>query len=476
MDNLMNQKVLIIVPHQDDEINIAGSMIYELTKQDICVNVLYTTNGDYHPYEANTRLKECILSLDVIGVAEKNIYFMGYGDTWKGETHLYNTEGDEPLISMAGRCETYGLPKHPEYRFIKSGIHSKYTRNNYKRDMRDIILDIMPTVIICVDFDWHWDHRATSLIFEEIIGELLKERNDFKPFVMKKFAYAGAWEGPKDYYDRPFKPTILPFEKLDKRYELDVPSYKWDSRIRFKVPTEAKTPLIRNNIIYKAACKHKSQMVRFTINRICNDDIVFWLRRTDSLTYHAGINVSSGNAKYLNDFKLIDCSNVYTKRKNVDIFDNCIWIPDEKDERKTITFFFAEPKIVQSISLYENFDLICHIFDAEIDFYNGYKIKTGELINSGEETIILFPEQKNITTISVKIMKYVGKKPGFTEVEIFTNKQRPNLSFLKGDYQSDKTSSLTSNRIRKTMEINYFEILLLIARIKRKIKRVYKNG
>ncbi|MBZ9636626.1 PIG-L family deacetylase [Clostridium sp. FP1] len=472
----MKQNVLIIVPHQDDEINVAGSMIYKLTKENICVDVLYTTNGDYHPYEALTRLKECISSLDVLGVSEENIHFLGYGDTWKGKTHLYNAEGDESLVSIAGKHETYGLPKHPEYRFMKSGIHSKYNRNNYKRDMRDVILDIMPTVIICVDFDWHWDHRATSLMFEEIIGDLLKERNDFKPFVMKKFAYAGVWEGPKDYYDQPFKPTILPFKKLDQNYELDVPSYKWDSRIRFEVPAEAKTPLIRNNIIYKAACKQKSQMVRFTIDRICNDDAIYWLRRTDSLTYHASINVSSGNAKYLNDFKLIDCSNVYTKRENVNIFDNCIWIPDEKDENKTITFLFDEPKIVQSISLYENFDLSCNIIDAEIDFYNGYKMRTGKLINSGAETIILFPQQKNITKISVKIIKYVGEKPGFTEVEIFSNRKKPNLFFLANKYETGKGISLPSSRIAEMIKINYFKTLLLVARINRKLKRVYKNG
>lgn len=474
MHNGSKQRILIIVPHQDDEINIAGSMIVQLIKRNMDVNILYTTNGDYHSYEGPIRLKECICCLNLLGVPEKNIYFLGYGDTWKGKRHIYNSDDDELLLSMAGRDETYGLPTHPEYRYIKSGIHSKYTRNNFKSDMRDVILDIMPTVIICVDFDWHWDHRAASLIFEEIMGELLQERNDLKPIVMKKFAYAGVWEGPKDYYTNPFTHTVLPIDKIDKRYELDVPSYKWNRRIRFQVPSEAKTPLIKNNILYKAACKQKSQMIRFTIDRICNDDMTYFLRRTDSLTYHAKINASSGKVEYLNDFKLIDCTDVYTKRKNVDIFDNCVWIPDENDEYRTITFLFEEPKDIESISLYENFDLACHILETEISFSNGFKVRTGELINSGAETVVSFPKQKNITQISLRIVRYVGKKPGFTEIEIYENKQRPDLSFLANEY-TQINDRQKSSKLVETIESNYLNIANLIARIKRKVKRLYKN-
>ena len=43
----MNNKILVVVPHEDDEINLAGAFIYlakQKGKQVICV---FVTNGDW---------------------------------------------------------------------------------------------------------------------------------------------------------------------------------------------------------------------------------------------------------------------------------------------------------------------------------------------------------------------------------------------------------------------------------------------
>lgn len=349
-DMQLQKKYLVIVPHPDDEINVAGQLIYQLTKSYNEVHVLFTTNGDYYSYQGKQRLKEAINALNILGVEEENIIFMGYGDDWKGETHIYNSKNDAIVESMGGRKQTYGLEAHQDYRFIKSGYHHDYTRKNYKQDMMDVILDLLADVIVVVDFDWHPDHRSTSLVFEEVMGEILKTNNDYKPAVLKKFAYAGVWDGPKDYYETPPKATCLPPKRLvnDRRFELDVPAYSWNNRIRFETPKETQILMIKDNIIYKAAKEHKSQCVRFRIDRICNADIIYWLRKTKSLSYQAKIAVSSGSSTFLNDFKLVDCPDVRAKQIGVKVFGDCVWVPNKSDQAKTAIFFSEIPLMSQA--------------------------------------------------------------------------------------------------------------------------------
>lgn len=41
------QKVLVIIPHEDDEINVAGSVMYSYVQKGADVYCVFTTNGDY---------------------------------------------------------------------------------------------------------------------------------------------------------------------------------------------------------------------------------------------------------------------------------------------------------------------------------------------------------------------------------------------------------------------------------------------
>ena len=77
-ESAAGQKVLVIVPHEDDEINLAGSMIYTYVQKGAEVYCAFTTNGDYS-FAASTRLYEAEQSLQKLGVTK--IFFLGYGDT-----------------------------------------------------------------------------------------------------------------------------------------------------------------------------------------------------------------------------------------------------------------------------------------------------------------------------------------------------------------------------------------------------------
>ena len=80
-------KVLVLVPHEDDEINLAGSMIVNFINLGAEVYVCFSTNGDYQ-ISAEVRLKEAANSLVVLGCKKENIFFLGYGDTLNGSKFI----------------------------------------------------------------------------------------------------------------------------------------------------------------------------------------------------------------------------------------------------------------------------------------------------------------------------------------------------------------------------------------------------
>ncbi|MDE7359324.1 MAG: PIG-L family deacetylase, partial [Lachnospiraceae bacterium] len=193
----MRQKVLLIVPHQDDELFVGGGLFRTLARcGDYEAYVVYMTNGDFFPYEAQVRLREAQRVLNgFCAVEESHIFFLGYGDGWKGGVHLYHQDGEEPLVSMAGRTETYGLEEHGDYRYTRSGRHSAYRRADWKRDLKDVIAEVQAEILLVVDFDKHADHRAASLLAEECLGEIFRENVSYRPLVLKRFGYDGVWKG-----------------------------------------------------------------------------------------------------------------------------------------------------------------------------------------------------------------------------------------------------------------------------------------
>lgn len=69
-----HRTMLILIPHEDDEINLAGSVIYQARKSGIRVICVFLTNGDWK-YPGLVRIKEAIKALAILGVKEEDILF-----------------------------------------------------------------------------------------------------------------------------------------------------------------------------------------------------------------------------------------------------------------------------------------------------------------------------------------------------------------------------------------------------------------
>ena len=79
-----------------------------------------------------------------------------------------------------------------------------------------------------------------------------------------------------------------------------------------------------------------------------NGDKVFWQRRTDSLCAKAVITASSGHSERLNDFKLLDSTDLMGWAAPYD----GVWTPEKGDADRSFTVTFAEESTVASVRLY----------------------------------------------------------------------------------------------------------------------------
>lgn len=407
----MNKKVLLVVPHQDDELFVGGGLLKIFAdSREYEVYVVFSTNGDFFPWEGEIRLRESLRVLTgLYAIEEKNISFLGYGDSWRGDRHLYNLPDSQKAESFCGRRETYGIAGHEDYRQIKSGKHSVYSRECFKADLKELISDVMADIIIAVDYDKHPDHKALSLMTEECIGELLREYSDYRPVVLKRYAYNGVWKGKADFFELPRRRTILS--------SMEESPYLEEDKICIGMPAECSTPYLRHNFLYAAAGCYKTQEVWQKADEIINIDEVYFRRNTDNLLYDAKLKASSGKVEFIRDFKLYDCGDVLQKQF---VLKECAWLPDRGDHERKIHIRFEHPQTIRQINIYALGNCRQDKLAGEFVLDNGMRYSTGSICLNGKKNKLTLDSQRNILDIDFCLTDYVGSPAGITEMEILS--------------------------------------------------------
>ena len=416
------KKVLVLVPHQDDELNVAANSIYNFVHSGAEVFVAYATNGDYeYKVKDDTRLHEAINALSVLGVDKAHIFCLGYGDTINNslEGHIFYSD-DVPVKSPHGVIETYGYPELDDFAYFLRKQHSPYTKNNYLRDLQDLVLYVHADIILAVDFDQHADHRMLSLSFETVMGRILsRPDNDYRPEVFKGFAYAvGGWSSVKDFFADNLLESQKPEHSPHDKDIIDTSCYDWAKRVRIPIPEGARKPVLAGNILAEALSKHDSQKAISRADAIINSDEVFFSRRTDSLTFSAHVSAASGNPDYAHDFKLVNV-------KDVDSFvtdwADYLWQPDNDDTEKQLVFTWKNEQKISRVVLWGNIDGT-PIQRVRITMDNGYAQEFGPLPEGGLPLVIDVPaqSQEGIRELNVKILDAGGADGGLAEVEAFS--------------------------------------------------------
>lgn len=405
----MKQKVLLIVPHQDDELFVGGGLFRTLARRESYeAYVLYTTNGDFFPHEAKARLREAVRVLtEFAGMEESHIFFLGYGDGWQGGGHIYHQAGETPLVSTAGRMETYAPEGYEDYRYARSGRHSAHRRADFKQDLKDVIVEVRADILLVVDFDKHADHRAASLLAEECLGEVFREDASYRPLVLKRFAYDGVWKGKADFFELPRKGTVLA--------GLSQTPYTAEEELRFAMPEDCALPYLSRNPVFRALRCYRTQEAWQKADEIINIDEVFFLRNTNNLLYGAALCASSGNPEYLRDFKLFDCGDVSGKEL---VLQECGWKPEEGDVEKTVRARFEVPRTVGGIAVYARGNSMTDILKLAFSFDDGIESVHMEIRPDGKRNLCTFAPRGDVREIMLRAEAWEGVRWGITEWEV----------------------------------------------------------
>ena len=414
--------VMIVVPHQDDDINLLGGLIEQYTDAGSRLSVVFTTNGDRYGI-SETRAKETLSVLTQLGVEKEDIYYLGFGDQWNAQTfgdeeitHIYNSpDPDLVWTSLYGATETYGTETINCYKNLP------YTRNNYLLAIESIIEEKQPDTIFAVDFDSHIDHRATTLFFDEALCNVLKRNAGYHPTVYKGFCYGTAWMAIDDYFENVnLLSSKLPDEDTWLKSSF---GHSWEDRVRFPMSSSNLNWILTNNSVYTAMDTYASQDAWLQAERILNGDKVFWRRRTDSLLYGASVFVGSQQTSRLTDFKLKDFTLITDITEGNGENDGIVAL-----EGETVSLATAETLTVNSICLYDSPDPDDNILGGIIRFSDGTELEFGPLERDGSPTLLTFPE-KQVSLMEITVTSAEGNA-GLTEIEAFYGAAAEEAQFL----------------------------------------------
>lgn len=413
------RKAFVIVPHQDDEVNLVGN-IMEIICEHYEVFVVYSSL-DSIEHNSKIRQKEAFAACGVYGIDNNHIIFCGYKDTANIEGHHFFTDGDNKIIDD----------------FVK--LLSKH----------------MPDIIFATDFDYHSDHRMLSIAFDTAIGIVLKLYKNYFPIVLKGFCYETSYYGLKDYSPLDGGITKINCELLSN------PSYEWKSRI--SIINNSIKGVIWKTKPFSALKKHKSQYAVLHADSVINKDNVFWQRRTDNLINQAQIIPYSKEIEKIRDFKIIDCNDIITLDPRKIDFSKAVWKPNKSTFQLDI--LWNEKIKFDRIVFYGNVNSKeKQILNITIQIDNKIISKINSLNPYGRPTIIILPEQET-DKLSI-IFDDIGGDIGISELEVLNGIQVIPNEFI------DSRLDECNNRNKVLHIINYcgYKIITLYTKIYRKIK------
>lgn len=323
LEEMAEKRILIIVPHPDDELNIAGIVINNHKNKDN-IWILYTTNFDiYGKAEVDKRYKEVQKLKRYIGIPNHNILFLGF-HVYDGTQNQYAYSLPRTTAVMEGELET---------------------EETLKRGIKRVIEEIKPDIIYAIDCDDHIDHKRTSVAVDNIANEFVRGAKHYSeiPLFFKGFAYATCWSSYNDFYEE--NNSTRCFENGQNT----IAPYDWESRIRIPyIDNSAYSKFLSKCWLKGAYLCHRSQNIYSHISKCINSDQVLWKLETENRLIGCNVKLSSGTFDSIFDV---------AKRKN---FDSKIeYYPGEWEN-----IDFSQPVELEIHNVAEAIDSITFIFDV----------------------------------------------------------------------------------------------------------------
>lgn len=243
--------LLVVVPHQDDEILLGGGLIYEMLQQGKKVTVCIVTNGDYECEDYSKgrgRLRETLAGLATLGLSEENVIFLGYADTGMPREEsflmrLYREREGEKIYPSVTSDKTYGLEEKQDFHFQCFGEHGSYCRDTLVGDLRELLWRTNTDVILTTHAsDLHGDHEALFYF----IRDILQETNSVqRPDLLVGLVHSV--EGDESWPQREGNSYRCP-------QGLETSGLRWEDRLILPLRSRCKGGHREENLKYKALC------------------------------------------------------------------------------------------------------------------------------------------------------------------------------------------------------------------------------
>ena len=178
--------IILFAPHPDDEALGCAGMIYNQLIKGRKVKVVVLTNGDadtkswemlHHSkpgYEdmmkhGRTRQKETISAMNLLGLSEENILFLGYPD--QGLKDIYFSE--KYTEKSPFRSDFTGLNNTAYENSYNKG--APYCKASFIGDVENIISSYQPKrIFITHPKDGQGDHKASGEMIRDIVKQMNK--------------------------------------------------------------------------------------------------------------------------------------------------------------------------------------------------------------------------------------------------------------------------------------------------------------
>ena len=183
------EKLMVIAPHPDDDLLVAGGVMQEVIAKGGEVKVVVVTNGDGEFFSrflndplsspnaatyinfGEYRQQETMKALERIGVDQNNIVFLGYPDGMINKLWESDWSINRPLKSSFTKSE------HSPYQNTYNK-QAMYRGINLLEDFLSIITDFQPNIILIPHpEDTHLDHAAVSNFSRFAIAQMVASNN-----------------------------------------------------------------------------------------------------------------------------------------------------------------------------------------------------------------------------------------------------------------------------------------------------------
>jgi len=183
------QRVMIIAPHPDDESLGSAGLIQAVLKQGGEVRIVVVTNGDALPTGpvlsngkllpssenyiqfGRERQQETLKALEILGVSEDMVYFLGYPDS--SLQYFWNYSWTD--TNLFGRF-THVSSSPYEITYNKKSV---YSGTDLFQDLLQLLVDFKPDMVLVPHpEDTNGDHRAVSNFSQFAIASYLSQTSE----------------------------------------------------------------------------------------------------------------------------------------------------------------------------------------------------------------------------------------------------------------------------------------------------------